>query len=58
MISVIICSIDERKYAAASTNYRRLLAPDDEIIRIPDARSMCEGYTRGLSMRIRRRRAS
>src|SRR5687767_45679 len=50
MISVIICSIDERKYTAASTNYRRLLAPDDEIIRVADARSMCEGYSRGLSM--------
>ncbi|MEA2709991.1 MAG: hypothetical protein QOF78_2592 [Phycisphaerales bacterium] len=49
-ISVIICSIDDQKFAAVSENYRRLLAADDEIIRIPDARSMCEGYNRGFSL--------
>ncbi|MEA2733788.1 MAG: hypothetical protein QOE14_239 [Humisphaera sp.] len=48
-ISVIICNIDAAKFVAVSANYRRLLAADDEIIRIPDARSMCEGYNRGFA---------
>lgn len=50
MISVIVCSIDDRKFAAVDATYRRLLGADAfEIIRIPDARSMCEGYNRGFS---------
>jgi len=66
MISVIICSIDDAKFAAVEATYRKLLAgsagsgggrfsgpgspaSDFEIIRIPDARSMCEGYNRGFA---------
>lgn len=53
MISVIVCSIDERKFAAIDATYRHHLAAgansDFEIIRIPDARSMCEGYNRGIA---------
>ena len=49
-ISVIICSIDEAKFAAVNATYRRLLADGEhEIIPIPDARSMCEGYNRGFA---------
>jgi GT2 family glycosyltransferase len=49
MISVIICSIDEAKFAAVDATYRRLLSGGAfEIIRIADARSMCEGYNRGV----------
>jgi GT2 family glycosyltransferase len=59
MISVIICSIDDAKFAAVNATYRRLLGgggagggaggDDFEIIRISDARSMCEGYNRGFA---------
>lgn len=50
MISVIICSIDQTKFTAVEANYRRLLSGGEfEIIRIPDARSMCEGYNRGVA---------
>ncbi len=48
-VSVIICSIDEAKFARAARNYEALLAGvPHEIIRIPDARSLCEGYNRGI----------
>jgi tetratricopeptide (TPR) repeat protein len=49
MISVIICSIDDAKFERVSRNYATLLAGTPyEIIRIPDARSLCEGYNRGV----------
>ena len=48
-ISVIVCSIDDRKFAEASAMYSRLLKSKSfEMIRIPDARGMCEGYNRGI----------
>ena len=50
MISVIICSIDDRRFAAVEATYRRILAGSGfEIIRIGDATSMCQGYNRGLA---------
>jgi GT2 family glycosyltransferase len=67
MISVVICSINEAKFAAVNAMYRELLGgaasgsssggssgsaggvDEFEIIRIPDARSMCEGYNRGFA---------
>jgi GT2 family glycosyltransferase len=50
MISVIICSIDDEKFASVEATYRRVLAGAPfEIIRIPDARSMCEGYNHGVA---------
>jgi len=49
-ISVIICSITPAKFERVSANYHRLLADTPhEIIGIHDARSMCEGYKRGLA---------
>jgi tetratricopeptide (TPR) repeat protein len=49
MISVIICSINDKKFAAVSRMYEELLANTPfEIIRIGDAQSLCEGYNRGL----------
>jgi GT2 family glycosyltransferase len=49
MISVVICSIDSAKYDAVCEQYRRAFGPEPyEIIRIPNAQSMCEGYNRGL----------
>jgi glycosyltransferase involved in cell wall biosynthesis len=50
MISVIICSVDEARFAAVSQQYVRALGSAAyEIIRISDARSLCEGYNRGVS---------
>ncbi|HEY1921777.1 MAG TPA: glycosyltransferase [Tepidisphaeraceae bacterium] len=50
MISIIICSIDDARFATVSANFANLLNNEPhEIIRIPDARSMCEGYTRGVA---------
>ncbi|MDR2032870.1 MAG: glycosyltransferase family protein [Azoarcus sp.] len=47
--SVIICSIDALKFAEASEMYESLLAAfPHEIIAIHDARSLAEGYNRGL----------
>jgi hypothetical protein len=48
-VSIIICSIDSARFTAVSAMYERLLADvSHEIIRIPDARSMSEGYNRGI----------
>src|SRR3954470_25061532 len=48
-ISVIICSIDEERFRAVSRNYaERLGSGPYEIIRISDAKSLAEGYNRGL----------
>ena len=56
MISVIICSIDDAKFAAVEATYRRLLGGASggaegkfEMIRVRDAHSMCEGYNRGFA---------
>ncbi len=47
--SVILCSISPDKFARVSENYRRLLCGvSHEIVGIHDARSLCEGYNRGL----------
>ena len=49
-ISVVICSIDARKFERVSENYRMLFAGRDiEIIGIHDARSLAEGYSRGIA---------
>ena len=49
-VSVVICSIHPERFARASANYRALLEPvPHEIIGIHDARSLCEGYNRGVA---------
>jgi GT2 family glycosyltransferase len=49
MISVVICSIDAGKFAAVSRNLAdRLGGSAFELIGIHDARSLCEGYNRGI----------
>lgn len=49
-VSVIICSITPAKYDRVCANYReRLAGVPHEIIGIHDARSICEGYARGLA---------
>jgi GT2 family glycosyltransferase len=48
-ISVIICSIDSDKFAAVGESYARHIGDEPyEIIGIHDAKSLCEGYNRGL----------
>ncbi|HEX8524420.1 MAG TPA: glycosyltransferase [Tepidisphaeraceae bacterium] len=50
MISVIICSIDDSRFHAVTRTYEVALRGQEyEIIRIPDARSMAEGYNRGIT---------
>ncbi len=49
VISVIICSRDDARFDAVCAEYERVLAGGPcEIIRIPDARSLTEGYNRGF----------
>jgi GT2 family glycosyltransferase len=51
LISVVICSIDEPKFNTALNMYARLLnGLPFEIIHIPDAQGICEGYNRGVSL--------
>lgn len=48
-ISVIICSIEAGKFARISESYKHLLAGHPlEIIGIHDAKSLAEGYNRGI----------
>lgn len=50
MISVVICSVNEKKFDTVCANYAERLAGErHEIIGIHDARSLCEGYNRGAS---------
>ena len=49
MISIVICSINSARFDAVCEQYRAALGNEPyEIIRVPDAKSMCEGYNRGL----------
>jgi tetratricopeptide (TPR) repeat protein len=49
-ISVIVCSIDRDKLGRLQTNLETLLRGEDwELIHIADARSLCEGYNRGVA---------
>ncbi|MEO8676157.1 MAG: tetratricopeptide repeat protein [Casimicrobiaceae bacterium] len=49
-ISVVICSIDPRKFAAVTASYRQRFAGHSlEIIGVHDARSLAEGYNRAAA---------
>ena len=49
-VSVVVCSIDPAKFSRVSENYRALFAGRKlEIIGIHDARSLAEGYNRGIA---------
>jgi GT2 family glycosyltransferase len=51
VISVIVCSVDPAKYAAVRETYAQHMGDERyEVIGIHDARSLCEGYNRGLSL--------
>jgi GT2 family glycosyltransferase len=50
MISVVFCSIDPARAAAIERHYERLLGDEPhEIVAIRDARSLAEGYNRGVA---------
>ena len=50
MFSVIICSIDAKRFAAVKSMYQRAFQSQPwELIHIGDARSLAEGYTRGIA---------
>lgn len=50
LLSIIVCSINADKLAATRRMYAELLADQPyELIHIGDARSLCEGYNRGLN---------
>jgi hypothetical protein len=49
-VTVVICSIDAAKFARVTENYRALFgARELEIIGIHDARSLADGYNRGIA---------
>jgi Glycosyltransferase like family len=50
MFSVIICSIDANRFAAVKAMYQQAFQTQPwELIHIEDARSLAEGYTRGIT---------
>src|SRR5687767_11248808 len=50
MLSIVICSINARNFEAQRQQYARLLAGEPhEIIGVHDAKSLCEGYNRGVA---------
>ncbi|HVN35629.1 MAG TPA: glycosyltransferase [Casimicrobiaceae bacterium] len=49
-VSAVICSIDDAKFARVTANYRLLYGGRElEIVGIHDARSLAEGYNRGIA---------
>ena len=50
MISVITCSVDEARFKQVEAMYQRVFAGEQyELIRIADAKSLAEGYQRGVA---------
>ena len=50
LVSVVICSIDTTKFGRVRESYGRAFGDDPwELVGVHDARSLAEGYTRGLS---------
>jgi hypothetical protein len=50
MISIVLCSVDDARYAAATRSYAHALADwAHEFVRIADATGLAEGYRRGLA---------
>lgn len=47
--SIVTCSVDDAKFASMKQCYEQVLSGESfEIIRINDAKGMCEGYNRGI----------
>jgi len=50
LFSFVVCSIEEAKFAALSrTIATRFAGVPHEVVRIPDATSLCEGFNRGFA---------
>ena len=49
MVSIILCSADDKRFEAASRMYRRLLTGPLETIRVVGARSLADGYNRAFA---------
>jgi GT2 family glycosyltransferase len=50
MISLVTCSNDSARFDAVKQMYDRAMAgAEHEVIRIPDAKSLAEGYNRGIA---------
>ncbi|MDJ0839392.1 MAG: glycosyltransferase [Acidobacteriota bacterium] len=49
VFSVITCSIDAKKYAHFADNIRAVFGAQTQLVKIDDARSLTEGWTRGLA---------
>lgn len=53
MTSIIICSIDDQKFNAVAQMYGRFFPPEKlRIVRVVDAKSLADGYNRGLRAAI------
>jgi GT2 family glycosyltransferase len=49
VISIVVCSIDAQKFGAVTASYAEAMGKHPyELIGIHDARSLCDGYNRGL----------
>jgi predicted O-linked N-acetylglucosamine transferase (SPINDLY family) len=48
-LSIITCSVDHAKFTAFETNVRNTFGNGVQLIRIADARSLSEGYNRGIA---------
>ena len=46
--SIVVCSNDDEKFNQLNENLKRVFSPAVQVIRIPDAHSLAEGYNRGL----------
>jgi len=50
MISIVMCSRDDTRFRRAQQHFIEVMGQEPhEIIRISDAKSMCEGYNRGFA---------
>ena len=49
VISVVICSIDDKKFSIVRAHYQAAIGDELELIRVSDARSMSEGCNRGIA---------
>lgn len=50
MISIVVCSINPAKFAAVTASFAAAMGDArHEIVAIHDARSLCEGYNRGVA---------
>ncbi|BCA79137.1 glycosyltransferase [Desulfuromonas sp. AOP6] len=46
--SIITCSVDDTKFSRLQSSLNQSFSEPFELIRIPDAQSLCEGYNRGI----------